>query len=248
LPDKLIIFDYSGTLSPAMAAFGASDNLACYLKESGLQEIGIKDNNHFWNVVNEIWPEGSLTKAGYAGTLQNHLFKLFPATGKMKIKNAVDSFAAAYFSTSVIDDGWRNTLEKLSRDENSLVVIATDSYAETTKTIIRNLSQWRIKAVRVGAKTASNFIVANSADIGADKKDRLFWNKIRTVCPAGIKKILLIDDFGAAEPQGDAYGQKKKIAERRKKTVALLTAVFGVPVRLAPAANLTSKNFVSLLF
>ena len=56
LAKKLIIFDYSGTLSLESTLFGRPDYLMKQLKESGLMDLGVTSPTIFWEqIVNPTW-------------------------------------------------------------------------------------------------------------------------------------------------------------------------------------------------
>jgi hypothetical protein len=235
LPDKLIIFDYSGTLSLEMAGFSSPDNLLPQLRQSGLYGLGVDSLDLFWNIVNATWTKGSTTKVGYKKVLTKYISGLFPekaATEPMQISAAVAAFAAAYFAHSHMDEHWRPVLEKLARDESVQAVIATDHYAEATNAIIKFLAEWQIKAVPLKASCTSNFVIANSADMGMHKAQRQFWEIVKDALQSEYNKILLIDDFGQNEQPGDNYGIVDKIDARRKSTILLLQDVFITNVEL----------------
>ena len=145
MSDKLIIFDYSGTLSPEMAAFARPDNLIQHLKSSGLFKLGVDNAALFWEIINVTWVTGSTTKLGYKKVMLARIEELFPEiTGSRKpeIANAVAGFADAYFNHSWIDEHWQSILRKLSANKSVQVIIATDHYAEATNAIIKHLSAW----------------------------------------------------------------------------------------------------------
>ena len=80
LSEKLIIFDYSGTLSLEASLFARPDNLMKELEESGLKEFGIESPEIFWEqLVNPTWTEGSTTLVSYKKVLENQITAtLFP--------------------------------------------------------------------------------------------------------------------------------------------------------------------------
>lgn len=245
---KLIIFDYSGTLSIEGAAFSHVDALTGHLHKSGLFALGVDNPELFWKIVNATWVEGSTTRRGYKKVLQESVSELFPEKSVVKqeeISRSAANFVAAYLDHSRIDENWRLILQKLSVDKSVMVVIATDHYAEATNAIINHLAQWGIEAIplHIPADTVSggrlsfqsrfqgNFIVANSADLGVHKADRQFWRRVNNVLAQDFNRILLIDDFGCNEEAGDAYGEAKKIGKRRRATERILQEVFGVTVQ-----------------
>jgi hypothetical protein len=234
LPGKLIIFDYSGTLSPGMAEFANPDNLMHHLQESGLFALGIKSAALFWEIINATWEKGSTTRLGYKKVLHERICELFPEVARSKqreVTNAVSDFADAYFKHSRIHDHWRPVLEMINNNKSVQVIIATDHYAEATDVIIKNLDTWNIKAAAAEAGINSNFLIANSADIGAHKVESKFWETIKKKCCISANQILLIDDFGANEQRTDAYAQANVISKRRQKTINLLENVFSAQVK-----------------
>ncbi|NTW07708.1 MAG: hypothetical protein HGA29_07685, partial [Syntrophaceae bacterium] len=95
MPDKLIIFDYSGTLSLEAVAFGRSDILMRHLLESGLFALGVDNAALFWNIVNETWQEGSTTGAGYKKVMCERIAELFgpkAAAKREEIARSVSKF------------------------------------------------------------------------------------------------------------------------------------------------------------
>lgn len=233
MPDKLIIFDYSGTLSPEMAAFARPDNLMRHLQASSLSLLGVESVALFWKIINATWEKGSTTNAGYKKVLQDGIYQLFPQAarpGRTEVVTAVANFTDAYFKHSPIDPHWRPVLEMINNNKSVQVIIATDHYAEATDTIINYLGEWNIQATRADVCDQGNYIVANSADIGVHKAGRKFWETIKKKCGISAKQILLIDDFGGNEQSADAYAQTEEISQRRKKTINLLENVFPAQV------------------
>ena len=121
-------------------------------------------------------------------------------------------------------------LQKLSRDKSVDVIIATDHYAEATEAIIKHLARWDIPAMPLTAAVRSNFVVANSADIGRHKAQQQFWQMVKNVLRQNYNRVLLIDDFGQNEQPDDAYGDSIKINERRQMTVKILRDIFAADV------------------
>jgi hypothetical protein len=239
LPDRLIIFDYSGTLSPGMAAFARPDNLMQHLKSSGLFTLGVDSKALFWEIINATWTEGSTTGLGYKKVMEARIAALFPDKAIVKqpeIFCAVANFVDAYLNHSCIDEHWRLILKKLSLDKSVRTIIATDHYAEATNAIIRHLAKWDIQAVPLMADAESNIMVANSADMGFYKAQQQFWQMLKDILRQNYHNILLIDDFGQNEQQKDDYGEPIKVNERRQMTVKILREVF--------AADVESISFV----
>jgi hypothetical protein len=235
LPDKLIIFDYSGTLSLEACAFARPANLLHHLQQSGLWALGVDSADLFWSIVNSTWQKGSTTSLGYKSVLQERIAQLFPPkalANQQEISRAVANFVDAYFDYSQIDEHWRVLLQKLSQDKSVKVIIATDHYAEATAAIIAHLGKWDIPAMPLTAGSQSSFIVANSADIGIHKNEQQFWQAVTNVSQLNYQRILLIDDFGQNEQQGDNYSDAHRIDSRRKKTIEMLYEVFNADVEL----------------
>jgi hypothetical protein len=233
LPDKLIIFDYSGTLSPGMAAFARPDNLMKHLKSSGLFKLGVNSTVLFWEIINTTWTRGSTSMLGYNKVMLARLEELFPEIAgpkKPEATKAVSDFVAAYLNHSFIDEHWRSILQELSADKSVQVIIATDHYAEATSVIINCLSAWKIQATTTEARIKYNFVVANSADIGVHKAEKKFWNTLQSNFGINVKRVLLIDDFGANEQSADAYAQTKEISRRRQRTINLLDNIFSAQI------------------
>lgn len=150
MSDKLVIFDYSGTLSLDAVEFSRSDNLIRHLQESGLFALGVDNTAIFWDIVNSTWAKGSTTRLGYKTVLEERLAELFPqkaAQNKEELSRSVSVFVDAYLNYSRIDGHWQSILNKLSLDKSATVIIATDHYAEATAAIINHLKKWSIKAV-----------------------------------------------------------------------------------------------------
>ncbi|MCX5837500.1 MAG: hypothetical protein NTW71_03140 [Deltaproteobacteria bacterium] len=79
------------------------------------------------------------------------------------------------------------------------------------------------------------FSVANSADIGFWKADRRFWEVLKSRLPLEtVRSVLIIDDFGFNEDQGDRYGEWAGIEARQEKTVTVLGEVFQAEVEVIP--------------
>lgn len=241
---KMVIFDYSGTLSLEAPRFGQAQNLVRSLAESGLAGLGVSTPEIFWaDIVDPTWIEGSTTSIGYAPVMAERIaaLGLAPAVPKKEIEAAALRFVAAYLCSSRIDPRWRTSLVRLSRHPGVITVIATDHYAEAIGMIRGHLDAWGISSqtVQRGGEApsfcVSSFFVANSAELGVWKADRRFWEILRSRLPcAAIGRILLIDDFGVNEEPGDSYGRQAKVLARQAETIAHLKETFAVGVELAP--------------
>ncbi|MEN6374274.1 MAG: hypothetical protein ABFD75_05745 [Smithella sp.] len=232
---KLIIFDYSGTLSLEAVVFGRSDNLIHHLQKSGLSALGVDNAALFWKIVNETWQEGSTTSAGYKKVMQEFIAKLFPQkaiANREEIDRSVSTFVDAYLDHSRIDERWRSILERLSLDKSVEVIVATDHYAEATDAIINHFAGWDIQAVSLISDIRSNFVVANSADVGVHKAHQQFWLMVKNILQLNYNRILLIDDFGQNEQPDDAYVDSEKINERRQMTQKILRDIFAADVQI----------------
>ncbi len=254
--DRMVVFDYSGTLSLEAPAFARTDPLLEELKISGLHELGIRTTGLFWErVVNPTWEEGSTTAVGYREILRREVERLFPESDRSarrdRIQRAASRFVDRYLEHSRMDEAWRPLLRALSEKAAAFLVVATDHYAEATGAIVGFLRDWQIPAMPVTEPAAGVIpgpvLVANSADLGAHKADRRFWEAIRDrLRPSLPLHVLLVDDFGANEQEGDDYAGRGKVETRRRQTVALLGEVFGGGVqdyffRLGPGADPSSK-------
>jgi hypothetical protein len=237
-PDKLVIFDYSGTLSLESPRFGRPENLARALEESGLFSLGVTTPEIFWEeIVGPTWAEGSTTTKAYKRVMAERIeaLHLAPDATITDIFSAASCFADRFMDHSWIDPNWRPLLETLARHTGTVVVIATDHYAEMTGTVIRNLRAWDLQAQKAGDRTEAPFVVANSADIGFWKSDRRFWEVLKTQHSLeAVRSVFIVDDFGFNETEGDRYGRRSGIEARREKTVAVLEDVFHASVEVVP--------------
>ena len=243
-PEKLVIFDYSGTLSLEAPRFGRSTNLIRVLEESGLSGLGVSTTEVFWeNIVTPTWMKGSTTSIGYKHVMAERIaaLRLTPDARKDEIEAATSRFVDAYLAASPIDPRWRPILERLSEQASVLTVIATDHYAEVTRKIIEYLDSWNIPAEKTKrdekpfSPAATGFFIANSADLGVWKADRRFWEILKSRLPlAAVLRILLIDDFGFNEESEDRYSGQEKVIARQEKTIATLEETFQASVEVAP--------------
>lgn len=243
-PKKLIIFDYSGTLSLEATLFARPDYLMKQLSESGLMGLGIVSPEIFWEqIVNPTWLEGSTTSAGYKKVIEDRIsaicYQKMSTISCVTISDAASLFVDSYLSHSRIDHRWRPTLSKLSRHPSIRVIIATDHYAEATGYIIRFLNEFQIQAMAAKDAFANPgcipVVVACSADLGVHKADPRFWEILKTGLNMDeIMNVLLIDDFGYNEQRGDSYGTKEKVEQRKRDTARLLQEVFSSEVQTIP--------------
>ena len=259
-PVKLVIFDYSGTLSLESTLFARPDFLKKQFKESGLVDLGIESPEIFWGeIVNPTWQEGSTTAAGYKkvigdriSALLYHNMSIVPC---VKISDAASIFVDSYLSHSRIDQRWQPIFFKLQSHPSVKVIVATDHYAEATGYILRFLHELRIQAV--AAKDAfanpdyAGVVVACSADLGVHKADSRFWDILKTgLNLSETRCVLLIDDFGYNEQKGNSYGTSEKVEQRKIDTVKLLQEVFSAQVKTVPfmiGVNGRDKAFGDLI-
>jgi hypothetical protein len=242
--EKLIIFDYSGTLSREAALFAAPDDLMKHLAESGLKDFGIDSPAIFWEeIVNPTWTEGSLTSSGYKKVLEERLrtilYQNMSIICCVRISDAVSFFVDSYFNHSRIDHRWEAVLRKLNAHASITTIIATDHYAEATGYIIKFLRDFRIQAVAASEAFSrpieSSFIVANSADLGVHKADPRFWEILKSSLDrGGIRRILIVDDFGYNEQRGDRYAERQQVDARREKTIRMLESAFSAEIQVIP--------------
>ncbi len=238
-PGKLIIFDYSGTLSLDAALFARPGNLMKELRKSGLVDLGVTSPEIFWKeIVNPTWEEGSTTSVGYKGIMVKRIREKFsPAMSDDIIALAASRFVESYFGHSRVDKRWKHILGILGEHPDVCVVIATDHYAEATGYILEFLGELGVQAVTakevfVDPLKSVRFVVANSADFGVHKADRRFWETLKVSLRLdAVRRILIIDDFGFNEMEGDSYGGLKKVEKRKETTVGLLEEIFPVSVQ-----------------
>ena len=251
-PKKLIIFDYSGTLSLESTLFGRPDYLMKQLKESGLMDLGVTSPSTFWEqIVNPTWVEGSTTQAGYKKVMEDRisaiLYQNMSIVSCVKISDAASLFVDTYLSNSRIEGRWQPVLDKFNRHPSVRVIIATDHYAEATDYILQFLKELHIQAVpaRVAMSTtgSTSVIVANSADLGFHKDDLRFWEILRNGLNLDeVRHILLIDDFGYNEQKENSYSTPEKVEQRKRDTVRLLQEVFSAEVQAVPFIIEDDKN------
>lgn len=252
--DRIVIFDYSGTLSLEAPRFAGPDRLEKALRQSGLFSLGVTTPAFFWEqIVDPTWVEGSTTAIGYKKVMAARMGALVPSPDALRdeITEAVSRFVDDYFDRSGIDPAWRPILERLSAHPETATVIATDHYAEATETIVRNLLSWNIPAQKAGEESGpcrltgegaglphgqgSPFGIANSADIGFWKADPRFWECLKRQLPPGKNRsVLIVDDFGFNEEQGDRYGESVRVEARQRETLAVLEKTFEAAVEVIP--------------
>jgi hypothetical protein len=213
------------------------------LAESGLARLGVATPELFWGeIVGPTWTLGSTTDIGYKRALTERIKALgiAPAFADAEIAASSSRFVDLYLDCSRIDPLWRPMLENLAGNPAVCAVIATDHYAEATETIVHHLCSWNIPARKAGeeAEPRFPFFIANSADIGFRKADRRFWEAVKLQLAItsirSIGSILIIDDFGFNEAQGDRYRERAGVEARQKETVAPLPEIFQTSVAVIP--------------
>jgi len=252
LPRKLIIFDYSGTISSESTLFGRPDYLMKQLKESGLMDLGVTSPTIFWEqIVNPTWVEGSTTRVGYKKVMEDKiraiLHQKVSTVDVVQISDAASLFVDSYLSHSRIDGRWQDVLDKLNRYPSVRAIIATDHYAEATGYILQFLEELHIQAAAARAAMAAPgstaVIVANSADIGFHKDNLRFWEILKNgLYMGGVRHVLLIDDFGCNEEKGNSYSAPEKVDQRKRETVRLLREGFSAKVQEIPFIIEDNKN------
>ncbi len=234
--ERLVIFDYSGTLSLEAALFSRPERLVAELKGCGLADLGIATPEVFWaEIVNPTWQEGSTTNIGYENIMKRCIReRLNPDVTDREIDRSVSSFVAKYFGTSTVHPQWRPILERVAGDETICGVVATDHYCEATGYIVWYLKSLGIDALSVESietDVTGHFYVANSADLGAHKAERLFWERLKqSLSLEAVTDIIIVDDFGFNETAGDAYATLVKVDKRKALTESLLEETFSAPV------------------
>jgi hypothetical protein len=138
-------------------------------------------------------------------------------------------------------------LDKLNRYPSVRAIIATDHYAEATGYILQFLEELHVQAVAARAAMAAPgskaVIVANSADLGFHKDNFRFWEILKNgLYMGGVSQVLLIDDFGGNEEQGNGYSAPERVEQRKCVTVRLLQEIFSVEVQAVPFIIEDYKN------
>jgi hypothetical protein len=126
--NKLIIFDYSGTLSLNAVLFGRPSHLMKELKISGLAALGIDTPEIFWrDIVNPTWRVGSTTSLGYKHIMETSLREMLSRTettvSAAEIRASVFRFVDRYLHYGEIDSRWGAVLQSLSRHSGLRVII-----------------------------------------------------------------------------------------------------------------------------
>jgi hypothetical protein len=239
--EKLIIFDYSGTLSLGAVLFGRSDNLMEALQECGLTDMGVSSPDVFWeSIVMPTWMKGSTTGAGYKEVMKERVREITSGTiSESRLAEAVSSFVDSYLEHSGIDPRWGRILETIQNHREILTVIATDHYAEATDSIIGHCDGLGIKALplkNIPSDVGESLcVVANSADLGCHKSDIQFWKTLKSDLKLPkLRRVVIIDDFGFNEQEEDNYGTLQKVEDRKSETIGHLNNVFSTVVDAVP--------------
>ncbi len=225
----LVLLDFSGTLSMGAVHFGSPENISTALKKSGLESLGIQNPEEFWSrCIAPFWNRGGASSVGYTALLAEALQKECAAPPDKALKGA-EHFRELYFGASRIDDVWKPLLEFLGASKKTTGIIVTDHYAEATEHIVKELARMGLRGISVkeALEIPQGFLgIANSADLGFFKEQEGFWETLKEYLPYSWGNIFLVEDFGAHEASGDAYGDFQRVLERRRKTGAHLRKVF----------------------
>lgn len=229
-PEKLIIFEYSGTLSLDVVLFTRPGNLMKELRESGLVDLGITSPEISWEeIVNPTWEEGSAASFSYKKVMAKRVKDKFSSgISDEIIILAASRFVEIYLGHSSVDKQWKHIFRILDEHPGVCTVIATDHYAEATGYILKFPGELDVQAMAAKESFANpEFVAADSADLGVHKTYRRFWEILKVNLQLdAVRQILLIDDFGFNEMKGDSYGGLEKIERRKEKAVGLLEKVF----------------------
>jgi hypothetical protein len=235
----LVIFDFSGTLSIEAVLFGRDENLCREFKLSGLWQIGLQSSEIFWSdVIAPTWQQGATTPIGYAALLTTRLASICDQPETV-IARCAAAFADRYFTGSCIHLAWVSLLRELVEHPDTLVLIATDHYADATGHILNQLKRLDIPGASF-SQTAHEWhgdtiVIANSADVGTLKATAEFWHRVKDrLALETLSSIVLVDDFGWNESSDDRYAAAEKITTRKQATEDVLSVVFGCPVRTVP--------------
>ena len=236
--DRLVIFDFSGTLSIQSVVFGTEENLTQALKESGLWELGLNSTDRFWNeVVNPTWTQGSTTSIGYEKLLTNQISRILQLPLET-VASQVSAFARKYFQSFEVYPAWKEVFEEMNQHPGCLILIATDHYAEATGWIIRKLQARGLAAASVFTDSIQqtelfSIWIANSSDVGYPKASREFWLILKQrLSLHSVSLVMVVDDFGFNEQPKDDYSSQEKVRIRQTRQEKILNAVFNCPVRV----------------
>lgn len=246
---RLVVLDFSGTLSMGAVRFARPRSLRRALRESGLAQLGI-DSRIFWTeIINPTWQEGSTTARGYRLLLGESVSRITAVRGAapdQAITCAAARFTADYLRRSTIDPGWVPILRRLS--ERDAVVIATDHYAEATAHIVDRLAELGLAAAPLLQAQPGQVAVANSADLGAHKAVPAFWSTVRAAAALPtVSAVDLVDDFGSNEQPASGYFGRQKVVARRETTVTAIKATWHAPVNVFPFLLRREKDYPALM-
>lgn len=230
-PRRLVVLDFSGTLSPGAAAFARPATLEAALRTCGLVAFGVT-REVFWELVAATWPEASTSDIGYARSLADAAAGWADRQGRVADRSALlaaaEAFTAAYLAASTIAPGWAPWLRELVA--RSTVLVASDHYAEATPHLLAELARLGLRAAPVAHPEPGAVLVATSADLGSHKQTAAFWEQVRAAVGGPLDAVAVIDDFGAAEHADDRYGAAATVARRRLATTQVLRDVLDAPV------------------
>lgn len=237
--ENMVVFDFSGTLSIGAILFGREENLVKELQQAGLWQIGLNSPEIFWNdVINPTWQQGATTAIGYKRLLAERLKPICHASEE-KIFRCVAKFADRYFTSSSVHPAWSPIFHFLREQPATVVVIATDHYAEATGQILSQLEQLNIPGVSVSQATNGTYegkiIVANSSDLGHMKSTHEFWQRVKaSLALETLFQVMVIDDFGFNESSQDSYAAAEKITTRQNTIIDVLSKSFGCRIKTCP--------------
>jgi hypothetical protein len=240
---SLVVLDFSGTLSLDAVAFAAPGRIEAELQRTGLWDLGIDAAGLFWDeLIAPTWQEGSTTDRGYAAVVSAAASEVLRSRGRAvdpdALRRRVQAFAGRYLACSTIAPQWRGYLRALADRDDTATVVATDHYADATGHIVAELGRLGLRGVPVaaGAGAAAGVVtVANSADVGCHKASVDFWRAIhRALRPITASRVVLVDDFGANEASGDAYGTTRRVRQRRLTMTTVLAAAFRTEPEVHP--------------
>ncbi|MBZ0285029.1 MAG: hypothetical protein K8L97_30115 [Anaerolineae bacterium] len=150
------------------------------------------------------------------------------------LQASASKFVDDYFAYGSIDVDWKNIFTGLQTSD-TLVIVATDNYAEATDHIIAHLQFLEVSccsALATEIVDGTQVLVANSADLGFYKSNHSFWGKLKTHLRLGeFSTIFVVDDFGFNEVGFDIYSEPDKVKKRSLEMSEALSSVFDyVPV------------------
>lgn len=234
---RLVVLDFSGTLSLGAVLFGMPEHLEQALRASGLERLGVTGVPFFWEeLVNPTWEEGSTTRRGYALVLADRLKQVFawqddrPAAREATA--VVERFLGSYLRHSTIDPAWRRVIAGILERGDTDVVVATDHYAEFTGHIVGELRALGLAAAPIlQARADHRVLVANSADLGCHKATPGFWERVKDARRHGMPAVVvMVDDFGLNEQPLDAYAAPAKARERLDASADILRRAYAARV------------------